>query len=393
MTDNIAAGSANPTSNSNDEASLPAASSTTSIPTTVQQDTLDMTPQQAPAPEQPSDPRVSALKSMFPDYDDLVLLSVLDSVGGNQDRAIDMLLTMGDPNYKSEPPTAAQPETQSRPTLTQEELDEQFARSLVMQEQQEEQAWLQANQGNQRPPAVYQSGRTHQQGWTPPGQSTSPQSTQADKTMQDIQEQFTKIAETGKKTFGTIFSKVKAKIQELDQGRPIPSSSNPDPSQRQSPPSAAPASSNIQSNATYYDPNPSPAERQRPIAASPPRTSPPVTTATNKGYDVGDDSPPPATIASPSPTPVTKTVVTPPAETISALPSPPPATSSGAPFDAGRFGLLPKKPVSLLPQSPATSGAISSSGYDSDDDLEYAENPFEDDAPSSSTPGTQAAKK
>lgn len=73
MTDNIAAGSANPTSNSNDEASLPAASSTTSIPTTVQQDTLDMTPQQAPAPEQPSDPRVAALKSMFPDYDDLVL--------------------------------------------------------------------------------------------------------------------------------------------------------------------------------------------------------------------------------------------------------------------------------------------------------------------------------
>lgn len=65
-----------------------------------------------------------------------------------------------------------------------------------MQEQQEEQAWLQANQGNQRPPAVYQSGRTHQQGWTPPGQSTSPQSTQADKTMQDIQEQFTKIAES-----------------------------------------------------------------------------------------------------------------------------------------------------------------------------------------------------
>ena len=29
---------------------------------------------------------------------------MLDSVGGNQDRAIDALLAMGDPEYKGEPP-------------------------------------------------------------------------------------------------------------------------------------------------------------------------------------------------------------------------------------------------------------------------------------------------
>ena len=33
---------------------------------------------------------------------------MLDSVGGNQDRAIDALLVMGDPEYKGEPPAAVQ---------------------------------------------------------------------------------------------------------------------------------------------------------------------------------------------------------------------------------------------------------------------------------------------
>ena len=35
---------------------------------------------------------------------------MLDSVGGNQDRAIDALLIMGDPEYKGEPLVAVQSE-------------------------------------------------------------------------------------------------------------------------------------------------------------------------------------------------------------------------------------------------------------------------------------------
>jgi hypothetical protein len=35
---------------------------------------------------------------------------VLDSVGGVQDRAIDALLVMGDPEYKGEPPAPVQSE-------------------------------------------------------------------------------------------------------------------------------------------------------------------------------------------------------------------------------------------------------------------------------------------
>lgn len=42
--------------------------------------------------------------------------------------------------------------------------------------------------------------------------------------MQEFQEQFNKLAESGKKTFGSLLSKVKAKIQEFDQ--PAPSASN-----------------------------------------------------------------------------------------------------------------------------------------------------------------------
>lgn len=39
--------------------------------------------------------------------------SVLESVGGDQDRAIDLLLGMSDPNFKSEaPPIAAAPSPQ-----------------------------------------------------------------------------------------------------------------------------------------------------------------------------------------------------------------------------------------------------------------------------------------
>ena len=35
---------------------------------------------------------------------------MLESVGGNQDRAVDALLVMSDPEYKGEPPATVQPE-------------------------------------------------------------------------------------------------------------------------------------------------------------------------------------------------------------------------------------------------------------------------------------------
>lgn len=102
------------------------ASSTPPVDATSNAPTGDAPVPQRPR-ESPVDPRVVALRAMFPDYDDLILCvldyrgssvviklnvnrqSVLESVGGNQDRAIDVLLGMSDPDYRSEQPPAAAP--------------------------------------------------------------------------------------------------------------------------------------------------------------------------------------------------------------------------------------------------------------------------------------------
>lgn len=79
-----------------------------------------------PQRESPPDPRVVALRALFPDYDDTILSvlvfssispdslsirqSVLESVEWSQDRAVDTLLIMSDPDYKPEPPLPQRPQ-------------------------------------------------------------------------------------------------------------------------------------------------------------------------------------------------------------------------------------------------------------------------------------------
>ena len=62
----------------------------------------------------------------------------------------------------------------------------------------------------------------------------------------------------------------------------------------------------------------------------------------------------------------------PPSSLAPALRTPqPPSTNSGAPpIDASKLGMLPKRPVSLLNTEPTPKR--------DDDELEYAENPFEE---------------
>ncbi|KIM45369.1 hypothetical protein M413DRAFT_24588 [Hebeloma cylindrosporum] len=313
------------------------------------------------------DPRVVALRGMFPDYDDLILQSVLESAGGNQDLAIDTLLGMSDPDYRSE---RSQPiRTEQTPVLSQEELDEQFARQLVLQEQQQQQQqWMAAN-GGQRPPAVYHSTRpgASPQGWTPPP-------SQGQERPSEFQEQFNKIAETGKKTFGTLFSKVKAKIQEFDQGRTSSTgqgssggtyqAQQPQWSPPTGPPGTgvaggtyfAPQPTHPQQQPAYYDPN-SQVSASASATGSPART-PSAGAGGIQGYDVSSPAPPPTTH-----------------QQLQRQPSPQPVVPSAAPIDGGKLGLLPKRPVSLLrdPNAPAPAKPVD----DDDDGLEYAENPFD----------------
>jgi len=66
----------------------------------------------------------------------------------------------------------------------------------------------------------------------------------------------------------------------------------------------------------------------------------------------------------------------------------PRSSLSGTPINAGKFGLLPKRPVSLLRDPVATGGSSSPAVSlhaqptkqltEDEDDLEYTENPFEE---------------
>ncbi|KAK7005950.1 CUE domain-containing protein [Favolaschia claudopus] len=322
------------------------------------------TTESAPAPAAPprerelvADPRLNTLRAMFPDFDDSLLQSVLDSVQGNTDRAIDALLGMSDPDYQGEP--GAQ-QTQQRPQ-TQEELDEQLARTLMLQDQQDhdnaarQHAW-QAQQQQQQ-----------QQGRPEPRRQGSSGGPERD-TMQEFSEQFNKFAESGRKTLGTFFNKVKAKIQELDQPQGGQSSGNathggvggdtyPYESQYNPYPDTSHQQRNDNSNnpnphqqmPAYYDPNAAAGDGDR-FGSGPHSPT---------GYDAT-----PAPGAGGPGTPA------------------PPSTQSGAPqIDGGKLGMLPKRPVSLLATSPQPSSAHTGAPPSSDDDdaLEYAENPFEED--------------
>ncbi|KAL0956814.1 hypothetical protein HGRIS_002925 [Hohenbuehelia grisea] len=341
-----------------------ASPSPSSAPEPVAQNAPAMPPRPTGVEEAPADPRVAGLRAMFPDFDDMLLLSVLESVGWDQDRAIDTLLGMNDPEYK--------PASQA-PVQSQTDLDEQLARRLMLEEQEQQQAaWRAAHpqpplSGGGYEPAPG-GGRTQYQTYPQQGSATEGPSIAS-----DLQEQFTKVAEAGKKTFGSLLSKVKAKMQEFDAPRQSPQSTQPTwgtPS-AQAPYAAAPAASTspVQSPAqqpAYYDPNP----YRSPSPSPSPHTSPipPVTT------------PAPALTMPSNPVPISSPASADATRSAAASGGSIPASGispSSAPIDGGKLGLLPKRPVSLLRPSNETPQAQSKKPED-DDELEYAENPFEE---------------
>ncbi|KAF8893585.1 hypothetical protein BD779DRAFT_1507041 [Infundibulicybe gibba] len=342
-----------------------------------------------PAPNESPNPQLTALRAMFPDFDDLLLESVLHR-RGNQDRAIDTLLGMSDPEYKSEAPPVAAAIT---PELSQTELDEQLARRLMLEDQEQQQAAWEAHRA-QRPPALRSGSRPQfqpqpQSGATPAGERD---------TMAEVGEQFTRIAETGKKTFGTFFSKVKAKIQELDQTRTTP---NTQPTWSSNPNSSAPPPNTYarppNSAAAYYDPNPP----TRSLEQSPqPSFQQPTYTGAPHGYDVT-----PVAASGPSPTgsgsagattptfPSASSVTPPPAPApVSTEPAPRISTSASPPINTASLSPPAERQISedtigsvdsdseqdAIKLGAAVADKAGSSEDESDDGLEYAESPFED---------------
>ena len=178
-----------------------------------------------------SDPRIASLKGMFPDFDDTVMyvdvypisaptyplgsLSVLESVDNDHDRALDILLGMNDPTYISSTVPPFSPPQQPGPA--QEDLDEQLARRLTVEEEQAARAWSADRQpgwGHPMPPSqdqqqagyqTYQPRRSSGRGWGSSswggwsgaqGQTTQSQGQGGQRdTMAEFQEGFNRIAE------------------------------------------------------------------------------------------------------------------------------------------------------------------------------------------------------
>jgi len=352
--------------------------------------------------EQQDSPQVAALKAMFPDFDSAVLQSVLDTVEGNEDQAIDLLLGMSDPDYVS--PT--QPDTEpAHPTDT--SMDEQLARQLALEDEDE----------RHRGRRTYATGES----WAPQRNSTSRQAEQASVPyetrqrntnphpqqsgyvtgsergdFQDFQETVNRIAESGKRTFASIVSKVKAKINEFDQGSTSNPASNPiypptssfqhAPNVTNQPQASSQVPMDRHARTEVYGAGgewTSVSRRGTATAAA----SAPVQAQTQEvsGYDVGEPIATPerrSSLAQPSFEPV-EIPSTPPAlprgnSMESAVPKPP-TTSVGSPINAAKLGLLPKRPVSLLNSQPPSEQTVHPPDEDEDDELEYLENPFEED--------------
>ncbi|OJT11686.1 hypothetical protein TRAPUB_11791 [Trametes pubescens] len=323
----------------------------------------------ADAQEEQVSPQAAALRAMFPDFDVAVLQSVLDSVNGDQERAIDLLLGMSDPDYVSTQP-AHQPE---QPSV---DLDEQLARQLMLEDQREQQhasgnSWPRRDQTD----VPYQARQA-------PGGRTGVPPAEGRNDLQELQRTMGQIAESGKRTFSSIVSKVKAKINEYEATRNTGQAATTSTAPQWGP--AAPSGQLDRHSASqaayqqqYYAGEPSPVVDQ-PISLNGPSTT---TRGPVQGYDL--DAPPAQRSAPPvaAPTPTLPTAPTAGASlSPAASPRPsgdvprPPTTTSGSPVNAAKIGLLPKRPVSLLNANAPPPTRPS----DEEDELEYVENPFEE---------------
>ncbi|KAH9929581.1 uncharacterized protein BXZ73DRAFT_47886 [Epithele typhae] len=323
----------------------------------------------APAEDAVS-PQVQELRAMFPDFDVAVLQSVLESVNNDQERALDVLLGMSDPDYVSTSTQAPQHE----PTST--DLDEALARQLMLEDQERHQArrhatgasWPRRDDEGQVPYQTRQHGQARP---VPPEESRTD--------FQELQRTMGQIAESGKRTFSSIVSKVKQKINDYDQSRCVSSplsGAGASTAPQWGGSGAQPAQVDRHTASQAYQQRyfgPSAGAESSPGAAQP-------TAAPAQGYTVDGPMSTPPTESLPIATAPRDPSPVPSGLTPNASPRPssdvprPPATMGGSPVNAAKIGLLPKRPVSLL----NTNSPPATKPSDDDDDLEYVENPFEE---------------
>ncbi|BGP46034.1 hypothetical protein JCM10450v2_001874 [Rhodotorula kratochvilovae] len=380
--------------------------------------------------DQPRDPKVAQLKALFPDLEDGVLEAVLEGCAGSLDEATEQLLVMSDPNFKTD-----------TTELSQLEADEELARQLAREDE--------LAQAQQRVNAPHRSGRSHAQqqphpqapaqplgpltyqpyvpksrrtaaagpaspslsSWQPPAEQarTQPeqgqgQAHQRDE-LQELTEQFNKVADTGKRMFGSFLSKAKEQIARVDEAIVRSAEHPPAPP----PKSALPQRSSPTSSSSWSPPSALP----RP-SDGPPRSSSPPSSGGGGGPIVMIDrtgltedgrsrSTSPGPLPPPSEKPLPAASEAPPAANTSASAG---VDSPKKDFSKQIPGLLPRQSFSLLdakgPKSPSAGSedkgapaAAPAAGVvrsplaapnhalgdddDSEDELEYTRSPFDDD--------------
>ncbi|BGP30071.1 hypothetical protein JCM10296v2_001823 [Rhodotorula toruloides] len=354
---------------------------------------------------EPRDPQVDQLRALFPQVEVEILEAVLVASGGSLDEATEQLLVMNDPEYKPDPVE-----------LSQLEADEEYARQLAREDEvaQMQQRANGPRRSSSMPPTQQQppqplayqpyvprSRRTTQPGspnpsmssWQPPAEQSRQQQQPAQERdeLAELGEQFSKFAEQGKKTFGSFLTKVKEQVAKVDEA--IVRSASPPRRDQPAPPP------------------PPKSDSSAPLSSSSPRdllrtTTNASTSSTTSSSVVPELLPRPSSSTSnrsvsPSLGAGTSKDGVKPATTNSA------STAEDKPKDLPKKdftskipGLLPRQSFSLLdsssPKSPsheATSPGAGGAGVvrsplsapnhalgdDSDDELEYQRNPFDED--------------
>lgn len=190
-------------------------------------------PPAAPSPAPEASPEVKELHAMFPAIEIGVIAIVLESVNGSQDRAIEQLLAMNDPDFRPDDAAARQAELDRQAAL-----DAEFARALIMQEQEDERAQQasyrhgggepgqlpyqprvrRARPGQEQLPGYseHAAGQPGQPGQGQHGQGQhGEQGGQFEEQLAAFEEKVTQIAEQGRQTFNTLFNRAKAKYDEF----------------------------------------------------------------------------------------------------------------------------------------------------------------------------------
>ncbi|GAA5878690.1 hypothetical protein JCM1840_000201 [Sporobolomyces johnsonii] len=392
----------------------------------------------------PANPKVAQLRALFPSTSDDILEAVLDAHGGDLDQASQTLLDMNDPEFKSSPSTDND--------LSQLDLDAELARQLAREDdlhahaqQQTRQQRRQtappstSTQREQRAPLSYQayvpkSRRVQQQkggpagagmgSWAPPAAQQQRQrqlSEEDDKDELDVlAENFSKLAEQGKKSFGSFMSKMKQQVGKLDEMIQQSASPSTTASASGQPPAPPPKSHSVRSGGTWSAPSPLPRPADAPARSASPSFVPELLPRPSSSTSSRTQTPSPSratfNVPSTSAAAASSSTLSAPAPaqadiTSKDLPftssSPAPPGQAAAPVDPrkdfSRIGLLPRRSVSLLDDDtkvPSTSSGSSrekvrsplsapgdkedkageDDGDDGDsDDLEYVRNPFDED--------------